>query len=216
MSNTDSFINEVTEEVRKDRVNALVRRYGWIAVLVVLAIVGSAAAWEWRAAQARSQAQAFGDGLIAALSSDESGARLAALESVPATGDAFAVRQLIAAAEVASDDPGAAEGFLRAVMSDTGVSPRYRDLATIRLVMVPDVPVLSTDRIALLEPLTVAGAPFRLTALEQKALVHVERGETALALADLATLRDDVGTSAAMRDRAAQLIVALGGLPDES
>ncbi|MEM8956879.1 MAG: hypothetical protein AAGC86_03595 [Pseudomonadota bacterium] len=216
MSNTDNFINEVTEEVRKDRVNALVRRYGWIAVVVVLAIVGSAAAWEWRASQARSQAQSFGDGLLAALNSEDPGARLAALESVPATGDAFALRQLIAAAEIANEDPAAAEGFLRAVMTDDSVSQRYRDLATIRLVMVPDVPVLSSDRVALLEPLTVPGAPFRLTALEQKALVHVERGETALALADLVILRDDVGASAAMRDRASQLIVALGGLPDES
>lgn len=216
MSNTDTFIDEVTEEVRKDRINALVRRYGWIVVAVVLAIVGAAAAWEWRASQTRTAAQSLGDNLMAALQIEDPGARVAALESVQASGDAFALRQLIAAAEVASEDPAAAETYLRAIIADDSVSQRYRDLATLRLVMVPDAPVLSADRIALLEPLTLAGAPFRLTALEQKALVHVERGETDLALQDLVILRDDVGTSVAMRDRASQLIVALGGLPDEA
>lgn len=215
MSNTDSFIEEVTEEVRKDRLNALVRRYGWIAVLVVVAIVAASATWEWRKAQTRGAAEAFGDGILEALQPEDAGARLVALESVRATGDAFALRQLIAASEIAMSDASEADRLLRSVMTASDVSPRYRDLATLRLVMVPDVPVLSTDRIALLEPLTVPGAPFRLTALEQKALVHVERRETDQALKDLVILRDDVETSAAMRERATQLIVALGGLMDE-
>ena len=31
MSNPDSFIEEVTEEVRRDKLFALFRKYGWIA-----------------------------------------------------------------------------------------------------------------------------------------------------------------------------------------
>lgn len=41
----DSFIDEVTEDLRRDRLFAAFRRYGWIAGLVILAIVGGAA---WR------------------------------------------------------------------------------------------------------------------------------------------------------------------------
>ena len=33
MSNPDSFIDEVTEEVRRDRLFAVFRKYGWIGVL---------------------------------------------------------------------------------------------------------------------------------------------------------------------------------------
>ena len=40
MSETDSFIDEVNEEVRRDRLYAALRRYGWIAIVAVLAIVG--------------------------------------------------------------------------------------------------------------------------------------------------------------------------------
>ena len=37
MSETDSFIDEVNEEVRRDRLYGALRRYGWIAILAVLA-----------------------------------------------------------------------------------------------------------------------------------------------------------------------------------
>ena len=36
MSNPDSFIDEVTEEVRRDRLFAMFRKYGWIGVAIVL------------------------------------------------------------------------------------------------------------------------------------------------------------------------------------
>jgi len=66
VSNTDSFIDEVTEEVRRDRLFALMRRYGWIAVLAILLLVGGAAWNEWRKAREASLAQAAGDALATA------------------------------------------------------------------------------------------------------------------------------------------------------
>ena len=42
MSNPDSFINEISEEVRRDRLYALLRRWGWVAALIVIGIVGGA------------------------------------------------------------------------------------------------------------------------------------------------------------------------------
>ena len=58
MSDTDSFIDEVTEEVRRDRMFNLLRRYGWIAVVAVLLLVGGAAWNEWRLSQQRTQSEA--------------------------------------------------------------------------------------------------------------------------------------------------------------
>ena len=40
MSNPDSFIDEVTEEVRRDKLFALFRKWGWVGVLLVVVIVG--------------------------------------------------------------------------------------------------------------------------------------------------------------------------------
>ncbi len=87
MSQSESFIEEVTEEVRRDRLFGLMRRYGWIAILVVLALVGGAAWNEWRKAQDAAAAQAAGDALIAALSADDSAARVSALREVEATSN---------------------------------------------------------------------------------------------------------------------------------
>jgi len=40
LSNPDSFIDEVTEEVRRDRLFRLFRKYGWIGVVIILGLVG--------------------------------------------------------------------------------------------------------------------------------------------------------------------------------
>ena len=66
MSNQDSFINEVSEEVRKDKLYALMKRYGWIAVAVVVLVVGGASVVEWQRAKARAAAEATGDALMEA------------------------------------------------------------------------------------------------------------------------------------------------------
>ena len=61
MSNQDSFITEVSEEVRKDKLYALMRRYGWIAIALVVLVVGGASVFEWQKAKARAAAEATGD-----------------------------------------------------------------------------------------------------------------------------------------------------------
>ena len=77
MSETDSFIEEVSEEVRRDRLYGLIRRYGWIAVVGVVAIVGGASWNEYNKAQDRAAAQALGDGIMTALEAEDPAARAA-------------------------------------------------------------------------------------------------------------------------------------------
>ena len=67
--------------------------------------------------------------------------------------------------------------------------------------------------IARLEPLALPGAPYRLLALEQIALAEVSRGETDAALDLLREIISDDAAGEGLRQRALQLIVALGGDP---
>ena len=39
MSDTDSFLQEVSEELRRDRLYRNIRKYGWIAILFVLPLL---------------------------------------------------------------------------------------------------------------------------------------------------------------------------------
>ncbi|GAB4296935.1 MAG: hypothetical protein Kow0058_13930 [Roseovarius sp.] len=214
MSETDSFIDEVTEEVRRDRLFKLVRRYGWLAVLCVLLLVGGAAWNEWRKASERARAQAFGDAVIAALEQPEAAARLAALRAIEAPGPGgWAVLDLLAAAEEAGSAPAEAAARLLALADDPTVPEVYRQLATLKAVALPGAGLDPQERRRRLEALTQAGGLARLLAEEQLALVDIETGARDAALVRLQRIVEDAEANASLRQRAAQLIVALGGQP---
>jgi hypothetical protein len=213
VANPDSFINEVTEEVRRDRLFAMFRRYGWIAVLVVLILVGGAAWNEWRKAQARAEAEARGNALLAALEAADPGAQAAALEALRSGGPAEPVVTLLAAAQaVASEGGGAAREKLAALAGEPGVPQLYRDLAILKSAMIGAGEVAPDERIASLEPLTAPGGAFRPLALEQIALAHVEAGRVDEALVVLTGLLGAADVGGALQRRAAQMILALGGV----
>ena len=130
MSNTDSFIDEVTEEVRREKLFGYLRRYGWIGVACVLLLVGGAAFNEYRNAQARDAAQAAGDALIDALEENDPAARAAALEAIPVDGAGAAVTMLLrAAAQQDAGDVAGASATLNALVVDADAPRMYRELA---------------------------------------------------------------------------------------
>lgn len=213
MAETDSFINEVTEEVRRDRLFGLLRKYGWIAALVVLLIVGGAAWNEWRKATARAQAEAFGDALLSALSEPDASARQAALSAIEVGDNPLAsTLQALISAGVAGEE--ADVDGLWAISENADVPSLWRDMAALKAAIAGAGTTPATELISRLEPLALPGAPYRLLALEQIALAEVSRGEQAAALDVLAEILADDATGQGLRQRAEQLIVALGGAPD--
>jgi hypothetical protein len=215
LSNPDHFIDEVTEAVRRDKQFKLMRKYGWIGVLLVLLIVGGAAYNEWRKASERAQAEALGDAILAALNTNDPAAGREALAAIEAEaeGDARTVIALLmAAADVAHDRAQALAG-LRALAEDPATPPIYRDLATLKLVAVAGAEMSGAEKSEALAPLAAAGAPFRVLAEEQIALAEIEAGNREAAISRLQALLIDDEASQALRRRAAQLIVALGAEP---
>lgn len=221
MANQDSFIDEVTEEVRRDRLFALFRRYGWIGITLVVLLVAGAAFFEWRKAQARAEAEARGDAILAVLESESPAARAAGLEALTGEGEAAGRAQpvigLLAAAEMAATgDPADGIAQLDALAARSDIPAIYRDLATLKSAMIGAGTMAPADRLTRLEPLTAPGGAFRALALEQMALARIEAGETEAALQILTTLLGDADASEGLRRRASQLIVALGGSLDAS
>ena len=64
MSETDSFIAEVTEDVRRDRLFGLFRRFGWIPAALIVIIVSGTAYNEWSKSKADKLAQVRGDASV--------------------------------------------------------------------------------------------------------------------------------------------------------
>lgn len=210
MSNPDSFIDEVNEEVRRDRLFAAFRKYGWLGVVLVGLIVGGAAVNEWRKAEARARAQAFGDALLDAQDLGEPAARAAAITAAPADGEQAAVKWLLLAADPKTDRAGALAA-LESLIADAAQPQIYRDLAVLRHAMLTGADTPIAERRAALEAIAVPGRPFRTLALEQQAYLLIEEGKPQDAITALAGLLQDQESPVGLRRRAAQMIVALGG-----
>jgi hypothetical protein len=210
VSESDSFISEVTEEVRRDRMFSLMKRWGWLAVLLVLVLVGGAAWNEYNKAQIAAEAQDTGDALLDGLSNDDADARAAALMSVNAEGATVAVTSLLTAAsqQEAGDLDGAAL-TLDALAVNGEVPEIYRDLAALKRAML-NVDADPAQKREALQALSNPGQPFRLLALEQLAYFDLEQGERESAVAALREIMQDADVTQGLNERAQMLMVALG------
>jgi hypothetical protein len=208
VSNPESFIDEVSEEVRRDQLFAMMKRYGWIAVLLVVVLVGGAAWTEYSRAKATAAAQATGDGILAALEFDDSAQRSEALAALPAS----AITAMITSSELQlSGDLEAAAAALDGLVADMTVAQVYRDIAAFKAILLRHDVMSPEDRKIALAPLAAPGGELRLLAMEQMALADIELGDIEAALAGLTSILEDAGVTRGLRDRASSLIVALGG-----
>lgn len=216
MSETDSFIEEVSEEVRRDRLYKLLKRYGWIGVVAVLAIVGGAAWNEYSKAQERAKAQALGDAILDALESEEPSERVTALNEIEAEapGGRALLAMMKAAEEGVDGQSEAAAETLASVARDGDVPEIYRDIASFKRLLQLGSALETDERRTGFEALARPGNPLRLLAEEQLALIEVENGETEAAITRLRAILEDSEVTAGLRQRVSQAIVALGGETD--
>jgi hypothetical protein len=216
MSDTDSFIDEVNEEVRRDRMFNLFRRYGWIAVAAVLLLVGGAAWNEWRASQEQAQAEAMGDAIVAALNLETASARAAALQEIEVT-QASAIVQLLSAAQLASDDRGdEAVAQLIAVQSNEALPLIYRQIAEFKSLVIADAGQSVETRRNGFEGLISSGSALRVLSEEQLALLDIGANDVGGALVRLQRLLEDSEITPGVRRRVTQLITALGAKPGDT
>lgn len=213
MSQSESFIEEVTEEVRRDRLYGLLRRYGWIGIVLVLVLVGGAAWNEWNKARAAAAAQAFGDALVAALDAGDGAARVAALEGVEVqTPGARVLRDFLTVAElIDSGDTAAARALLDAIAADGQADATYRQMAGFKSLLLQGNETEAEARRLGFEGIAQTSPMLRLPAEEQLALIEIEQGQTDAALTRLQRIQADAEVTPGLRQRASQLIVALGG-----
>ena len=209
MSETDSFIAEVTEDVRRDRLFGLFRRFGWIPAALIVIIVSGTAYNEWSKSKADKLAQVRGDALLAAMDTVDEVARASALNEIASQGSENIVAQMLAAG--GKDENSI--NFLNAVIINTDQPEYIRDLAKLKLTMIPGAQT-KEQKLKTLDILSQPGGIYRNAAVEILVAFELELGNLNKAIEFLKSHIQDAEASRAQVQRMAELLVALGSEPD--
>ncbi len=209
MSETDSFIQEVTEEVRQDRMFRLWKKYGPYGVTAIVAVVAVSAGLNWMKHREIKQARETGGAFLAAdIGSVEDQEVLTGSVDGPA---AMIARLRLAAATAEAGDAQAAAALYRAVADEPGIDAAYGDLARLQAVRVGAAAMDPAQAVAELGPLIAEGAPYRILALELRAIIQLNAGDTEAAHADLEAIIGDPQATRESSERAVTLLLSSGG-----
>jgi hypothetical protein len=209
VSETDSFIQEVTEEVRHDRMFRLWKKYGPYGVAGVVAVVAVSAGLNWMKHREVQKARETGGAFLAAdIASAEDQEVLIGSVDGPA---AVVARLRLAAAKAEAGDGQAAAALYHEVAGEVGLDPAYADLARLQAVRVGAAAMDPAEAVAELDPLTVEGAPYRLMALELRAAIRLNSGDIEAAHADLNAIIADPQATQGSSGRAVALLLSSGG-----
>lgn len=209
MSDTDSFIDEVTEEVRRDRLFGYFRRYGWIPAVIILALVGGTAYSEWSKSVVAQAAQVRGDALLDALDVQDKPESISALSSIVAQEDT----DVVASFFLAGLDQSLSSELLTAIAENMDQPKYIRDLALLKLAATPDA-ASKDEAVSILTDLSAPGGLYRNAATEILVALELQRGNRDVALELLQSHVQDAGATRAQVQRMGELIVALGAIPD--
>lgn len=216
---SDEFIREVDEELQREKLAELAKRYGWIAVTAAVGLVLATAAWvgwqRWDEHRRNAEAERFAsvEGLVAPAGPETVSALLDfAREASPG----FAALARLRAAGRAEDERAALEA-LDAVAADPKADPLLKDaarlMAAARRLDRDDPATLARS----LEPLASDGAPWRHVARQLLAAAQLKAGAREDAIVSLRRIVEDAEAPATLRNRAAELLDALGApLPARS
>ena len=217
MSDTDSFLQEVSEELRRDKLYRNIRKYGWLAVLLVILIVGGATYREYQKSKAAKAAQFFGTSIINALNEKSVNDRISKLQKINAPGEnAKVVIAMLLSAELnGSENLTAEKSDLSSFTDGSSIDAHYRELLDFKILLGSAKTISLEERLAAFEALSEPGNSFRLLAEEQIALIELEQGNIDRAVEKISQILLDAELTAGLRNRATQMLIALGKDPEQ-
>lgn len=213
------IFDEINEDLRADRTQRLLRRYGaLLAGMAVLAIAGAGAWQAWQYYQSRQtdrEAQAYLAAMRSADAPDPAlrQAALPALENLASNGNPGyrTVARLREAALDANAGEAAAAGALwNAVAADPAADPLLRGLANLQWAthqIDGGDPAIVAARLA---PLAAPNNPWHALAQEAQGLLAMRQGNTAAAGDIFKRLANDATAPDGVRGRAGGLASRLG------
>jgi hypothetical protein len=213
---SDTFVREVDENLRRDRLRDTAKKYsGWIIVAVVLFLAGSGGYIYWQDYQRKQNEKAVEQ--LAQVFTDVSKGQA---QTAPARLDTLskdhskAVRASAGfgrgALAIEQNDPKLAIAKFRGMAEDESLPKPFRDLALIRQTALEFDSLKPEEVIARMQPLTKPGMPWFGSAGELTAMALIKQGKKAEAGRLFAAIARDEQAPETLRGRAVQMASSLG------
>jgi hypothetical protein len=210
------IFDEVEEDLRAERAEKLFKKYAWLIIATVVAIIGAVAGWQlWNRWQYQQDAAAASRFIAAQTALEQPGAAppIATLDQLAAGGPEgykTLARLQAAAVKANSGDLQGAIALWNDVAADSSADKLLRDLASLTAAMRQIDRGDPAQLQARLEPLAVFGNPWAALAKEQLAILDLRQGKIEDAKTKLKALATDFEAPAGLRARAAALLAGLG------
>jgi hypothetical protein len=214
----ESLFREIDEDLRRDRLHQLWKRYGSLVIALIVALLLAVAGYQiWQYFQRQAaDAASVRFGAAQRLEATDPAAALAEFEALASTGpEGYALlAKLQAAALMAKQGnrAGAVAAYDRIARDSSDAV--YRDLATLLSVFAAlQAPIAEVDVPEVQRKLaTLAGdaSSWRFSARELQALIALASGQKAEAERLLTALIDDPLTPNGVRSRAQQMLTQTG------
>ena len=215
----EAFIREVDEEFRRDQLTQFWTRYGrWLLIALGVFLLAFAGWLYWREEQKRAAGD-FGAELLEAADAldasnvDRAAPVFAKAVAAPQPGYEAVGRLTQAAIAVREGKTAEAADLYAAIAADDGIAEPFRELATVRQLMLQFDALPNETLIAKLEPLAKAGSPWFGSAGEMLAVAHMRAGNPERAAPIFAAIAKDLSVPATIRARTGQMASMLGASP---
>ena len=203
------IFDEINEELKQDRMNALWQRYGkYVITVVVLIVAGVSLTQGYTYYKQQRDARSADVFFKAILSDDVTGMLNAATEEF-SEGYVLLAEFQLAASLAENDQAAEAEQHYLSLAARDDIQQIYRDIALLLSVMqAPDSTQVSALQTRL-DPVISSPSPLKGLALEQAAALDVRRGNMTAAIEKLNELVNLTDIPASLRQRASQILTVL-------
>ncbi len=212
----EAFLREVDEELRRDELQSLWKRFGRLAIASILLVLGTWGGWlYWQDRQTKA-AGVEGEQLSQALDDLQSGSvdsaavKLSTLTDSQHEGYRASAKLAQAGIALEKNDLAGAAKIFSEVAADTALAKPWRDLALIRQTSAEFDTIKPEAVVARLRPLAVNGNPWFGSAGEMVAAAYLKMGKPELAGKIYADIGKDENVPETIRSRAVQMAGSLG------
>lgn len=212
------IFREIDEEIRRERLSAVARRFGsFVAAAVVVALIAAGAVFGWRSYQNQGRGQDAA-GFVHAQALLDAGKPKEAAEAfatvAKSSGGGYPILAHLMQAEAllqTGDRAGAVAAY--DALAKTADDPTFKQLAQWKAadLLVGTAPREELER--RLAPLMDEHSPFRHSAREIRAAAALQANDRDTAIAMLQQLTDDFNAPPGLRTRAREMLTALGAPP---